>query len=47
MKFKWKFRFNCRLLLQNLNQYTKQKSDKKCLDLLNELYKIISRNVFN
>ena len=32
------------LLLQNLKQYTKQKSNKKSLDLLNELYKIISRN---
>ena len=47
MKFKWNFRFNCRLLLQNLKQYTKQKSDKKSLDLLHELYKIISRNVYN
>ena len=47
MKFKWNFRFNCRLLLQNLKQYTKQKSDKNPLDLLNELYKIISRNVYN
>ena len=47
MKFKWNFRFNCTLLLQNLKQYTKQKSDKKSLDLLNELYKIISRNVYN
>ena len=47
MKFKWNFRFNCMLLLQNLKQYTKQKSDKKSLDLLNELYKIISRNVYN
>ena len=47
MKFKWNFRFNCRLLLQNSMQYTEQKSDKKSLDLLNELYKIISRNVYN
>ena len=47
MKFKWNFSFNCRLLLQNLKQYTKQKSGKKSLDLLNELYKIISRNVYN
>ena len=47
MKFKWNFRLNCGLLLQNLKQYAKQKSDKKSLDLLNELYKIISRNVYN
>ena len=47
MKFKWNFRFNCRLLLQNLKQYTKQKLDKKFLDLLNELYKIMSINVYN
>ena len=46
MKFKWNFKFNCRFLLQNLKQYTKQKSDKKSLDLLNELYKIISIEMY-
>ena len=45
MKLKWKFRFNCMLLLKNLMKYSKQKFDNNYFDLRNELRKIMSRNV--